>query len=121
MDWFLLALKKFGDFSGRSRRSEYWYFVLYYVLIGIALGFVDTLLGTTNDLLPIGLLETVFTLAMLIPSGSVSIRRLHDIGKSGWWLLLSMLPIVGTIILIVFFFQDSQPGMNEYGANPKES
>lgn len=121
MNWFLLALKKYAVFAGRSRRSEYWYFVLFYVLICIVLAIVDGMTGTLSPVTGIGLLGALFAIAMIIPSITVGVRRLHDIGKSGWWLLIGFIPVLGVILLIVWACRDSQPGPNEYGPNPKES
>jgi len=119
MSWYLLALKKYAVFSGRSQRSEYWYFVLFYLLIFIALCVVDWLVGTFSPSAEIGLLSGVFSLAMVIPSIAVAARRLHDTDRSGWWQLLSLIPLIGVIVLIVFLAQDSKPGENKYGPNPK--
>jgi uncharacterized membrane protein YhaH (DUF805 family) len=119
MNWFLLALKKYAEFSGRSRRSEYWYFVLFYVLIYMGLALVDTLTGSFNAASGMGILSGIYSLGMLIPSIAVGVRRLHDTDRSGWWLLISFVPVIGAIVLIVFFFQDSQPGENRFGPNPK--
>lgn len=121
MAWFLLALKKYATFSGRSQRSEYWYFFLFYLLIVIALGLLDVALGTFDEEEGLGLLSGIFVLAMLIPSLAVGVRRLHDIGRSGWWLLIALVPIIGTIVLVVFAVRDSDPGDNRYGPNPKAS
>lgn len=121
MSWFLLALRKYAVFHGRSRRSEYWYFALFYFLICIALGIVDGITGTASAQTGFGLLGPLFVLAMFIPSLSVGVRRLHDIGKSGWWLLLSLIPLVGFIVLLVWACRDSEPGTNAYGPNPKEA
>ncbi len=116
MQWFMEALRKYADFSGRSRRKEYWFFVLFYLIIYLVLAIVDTvILGSEG----IGLLTTLFALAMLIPGIAVSVRRLHDTGRSGWWILIGFIPLIGVIVLLVFYFQDSQPGQNDYGPNPK--
>ncbi|NKF23893.1 DUF805 domain-containing protein [Solimonas marina] len=119
MDWFITALKKYAQFSGRSQRAEYWYFILFYTLIYLALAIVDGVTGTFSLEDGFGLLSGLFALAMLIPSIAVSVRRLHDTGRSGWWFLIGLIPIVGSIILLVFFVQDSEAGDNAYGANPK--
>jgi len=113
------------DFNGRASRSQYWYFVLYYFLISLVLAFIDTLvinpmLGATPEQMARGgILQMIFGLALFLPSLSIGVRRLHDIGKSGWWLLLSFIPIIGVLVLLFWFIQDSQPGSNEYGPNPK--
>ena len=112
MDEFLLAFKKYAVFEGRSRRREFWFFTLFCYIVMAVLYVVDMMLGT-------GVLSTIFGLAVLIPSLAVGARRLHDTGRSGWWLLLYLVPLVGFIVLIVFFVMDSQPGTNEYGPNPK--
>ncbi len=119
MNWFLAALRKYADFSGRAQRAEYWYFVLFYLLIFIGLSIVDAALGLYNGIVGIGTLGCLFALAMLIPSISVTVRRLHDTGRSGWWILISLIPLVGGIILLVFTCFDGAPGSNAYGPNPK--
>jgi uncharacterized membrane protein YhaH (DUF805 family) len=119
VNWFTTALKKYAVFSGRSRRSEYWYFILFYFIIYIALAFVDRVAGTFDPKSGIGLLTAIFALALLIPSLSVSVRRLHDTDRSGWWLLIGFIPLIGAIVLIVFFAQDSGAGTNRFGPNPK--
>jgi uncharacterized membrane protein YhaH (DUF805 family) len=119
MNWFLLALKKYTVFSGRAQRAEYWYFVLFYVLISIGLSMIDGVVGTFDQETEVGLLSGLFSLATLLPSIAVGARRLHDTGRSGWWLLIGFIPVIGAIVLIVFFVQDSAPGDNVYGPNPK--
>jgi len=119
MDWFVGCLKKYAVFEGRARRREYWFFVLFAVLIHIVLNIVDRMLGMYSAENAIGLLGGIFGLAILIPSLAVGARRLHDTGRSGWWLLIGLVPLIGFIVLIVFFVLDSQPGTNQYGPNPK--
>ena len=120
MNWFLMALKNYVGFSGRSRRSEYWYFTLFYLVIAIVLSVLDGILfGGSVDGKGTPVLSGLFMLAMLLPSVAVGIRRLHDTDRSGWWLLIGLVPLVGFIVLIVFFVQDSRPGDNRFGANPK--
>ncbi len=121
MSWFVEALKKYAVFSGRSRRKEYWYFVLFVVIISIALSIIDSLLGTHHRESGAGLLSGLFSLAMLIPSIAVSVRRLHDIDRTGWWVLISLVPLVGWRVLLVFHVQDGTPGTNRYGPNPKST
>jgi uncharacterized membrane protein YhaH (DUF805 family) len=110
----MIVLRKYAVFSGRARRMEFWMFVLFYVIIAVVLAVVDAMIG-----MPI--LGSIFMLALLVPSLAVGARRLHDIGKSGWWQLLVLVPLIGAIILIVFWVLDSKPGDNEYGPNPKAS
>lgn len=119
MSWFLAALKKYADFSGRAQRSEYWFFVLFYILIDILLIIVDRMTGSFSAGAGMGLLSGLFSLAMIIPSLAVSVRRLHDTDRSGWWLLIALVPLIGAIVLLVFYVQDSQPDENRFGANPK--
>jgi uncharacterized membrane protein YhaH (DUF805 family) len=119
MDWFLGALKKYAVFEGRARRREYWFYVLFVLIISIVLNIVDRFTGTYSAAYGAGLLGGLFSLAILIPSLAVGARRLHDTGRSGWWLLIGLIPFIGAIVLIVFFVIDSQPGTNQYGPNPK--
>jgi len=119
VNWFITALKKYAVFSGRSRRSEYWYFGLFYLIIYVLLAFVDGIAGTYNEMSSVGLLTGIFALGMLIPSLAVSVRRLHDTDRTGWWLLVALIPLIGAIVLIVFSVQDSGAGTNRFGPNPK--
>ena len=106
MDYYLKVLKNYAVFNGRARRSEYWYFVLFNLIIGIALGFVDRMMK-------IELLSNIYSLAVLVPGIGVAIRRMHDIGKSGWFMLI---PIYN----IVLACTEGTQGANEYGPDPKE-
>ncbi|PKG58465.1 DUF805 domain-containing protein [Shewanella sp. Choline-02u-19] len=111
MDYFIGALKKYADFSGRARRTEFWMFILFYMIFSFLLGIIDSLLG-------LGVLTFIFSLGLLIPSLSIGARRLHDTGRSGWWQLIGIIPLIGLIVLIVFYVQDSHDE-NSYGDNPK--
>jgi len=111
MNYFIRALKKFADFSGRDSRKEYWMFFLFYLLFYIGFVVIDVILGTQ-------LLSIIFSLVLLIPSLSIGARRLHDTSRSGWWQLIAIIPILGIIILIIFLVQDSH-GANDYGVSPK--
>jgi len=119
MNWYLEVLRKYAVFSGRARRKEYWFFALFNLLISIVLAVVDAAIGFT-DIEGLGPLRGLYTLAVLIPGIAVTVRRLHDTGKSGWYILLGLIPCVGGIILLVFMVEDSQHGENEYGSYPKE-
>ena len=112
-----ICLQKYADFSGRGRRSEYWYFFLFNLLVGIAASILDAILGTDFDS-GSGLIAVVTSLALLLPGLAAGVRRLHDTSRSGWWILIGLIPIIGWIILIVFYVQDSHPD-NQYGPNPK--
>lgn len=119
MDWYLVVLKKYAVFEGRARRKEYWMFILFNILIGLVLGVIEGIAGLGSDT-NVSILSAVYSVAVLIPGIAVSVRRLHDTNKSGLWLLISLIPLIGGIILLVFMVQDSQPGDNQYGPNPKD-
>jgi uncharacterized membrane protein YhaH (DUF805 family) len=117
MNYYIGVLKKYAVFNGRARRAEYWYFALFSIIISIILGIVDNVLGFSIG--NTGILGGIYALAVLIPSIAVSIRRLHDTGKSGWMLLVTLIPFIGWIWIIVLMVIDSSPGGNRYGPNPK--
>ncbi len=104
--------QKYADFSGRARRSEYWYFTLFNFLMAVIVGIIDGIIGYP-------ILTILYVLAIIIPGMAMAVRRLHDTGKSGWYLLIGLIPLIGTIILIVFYVTDSDSGENQYGLNPK--
>ena len=106
MEWYLKVLKQYADFNGRARRKEFWMFVLFNMIVSIGLGVVEGIIGT-------GFLGSLYSLAVLIPSIAVGVRRMHDIGKSGWFIII---PIYNIILAAT----EGDPGDNEYGANPKE-
>jgi uncharacterized membrane protein YhaH (DUF805 family) len=112
MSWYIAVLKKYAVFSGRARRKEYWMFFLFNIIFSAVLSIIDVAIG-------IYVLSSIYSLAVLVPSLAVSVRRLHDTNRTGWWILIGLIPFVGTIILIVFLATDSQPGENQYGPNPK--
>ena len=113
MNWYIGCWKKYVEFSGRARRREFWIFCLFNILAGILISVLDVVLGTG------AMLNGAYSLAAFLPSLAVSIRRLHDTDRSGWWYLLAFLPIVGWIVLLVFDCLDSTPGDNRFGPNPK--
>ena len=119
MSWYLEVLKNYAVFDGRARRKEYWMFALINVVITFVLILIDSLIGTFSPQAGIGLLSGLYALAVLIPSIAVTVRRLHDTGRSGWWILITLIPIIGGIVLLIFMLLDSQPGANQYGPNPK--
>ena len=121
MGWYLEALKKYAVFSGRSRRKEYWYFALFNGLVFLAASSIDLLLGTFSFSTNVGLLSGIYGLAIIVPSIAVSVRRLHDIDRTGWWVLISLVPVIGSIVLLVFAVLDGTPGENRFGPNPKSS
>lgn len=114
------ALKqKYATFTGRARRSEYWFFVLFQVIVCVVAAILDSVLGLTIGDLSYGVLYCLSALALLLPSLAVVIRRLHDIGRSGWWILIALVPFIGGLVLLVFACLDSQPQANKYGPSPK--
>ena len=121
MNWWLSAMKKYVDFSGRARRTEYWMFYLFNIIFAIVAIVLDNILGAASKDLGYGIFYGLFGLAIILPSWAVLVRRLHDVGKSGWWMFISLIPLIGSIWLFVLTVTDSQPGNNEYGANPKLS
>jgi uncharacterized membrane protein YhaH (DUF805 family) len=120
MNYYIEVMKKYAVFTGRARRKEFWMFTLIYTIIYIVLSIADSLIGTGAMLFEMGLLSGVFSLVSICPSIAVTIRRLHDIDRSGWWVLIGLVPLAGVIVLIVFAAKDGQPGSNQYGTNPKE-
>ena len=110
---------KYVGFSGRARRSEYWYCALFTFLVGIVTSIIDAVLGTDFDDSTGGLVNSLGSLVLFLPSLAVAVRRLHDIGRSGWWFLLVLIPILGWIVLLVWFCTDTKRGDNEYGPDPK--
>ncbi len=113
MEHFIDAFKNFANFSGRARRTQYWMFTLFVYIIMIAVMIVEAFIGTV-------FIAVLFVLAIIVPSISIAARRLHDTGRSGWWQLISFVPLIGPIVLLVFLVQDSKED-NEYGPNPKAS
>ena len=119
MNWYIDVLKKYAVFSGRARRKEYWFFFLFNLIISIILNLIDNATGTFDPETGVGILGTIYLLAVLIPAIAVTIRRLHDTGRTGWWILISFIPLIGAIVLLVFLVFDSEPESNQYGPNPK--
>lgn len=124
VDWFKKVVKEnYANFDGRARRSEYWYFVLANFLlvlsISIAGGIVVGLLNLESLSFIFGGLYALVSLGLIIPSLAVAVRRLHDVGRSGWFLLIALIPLAG-LVLLYFYVQDSEPGTNQWGPNPKE-
>ena len=118
MNWYLKVLKQYGDFNGRARRKEYWMFALFNIIFVIVAGILDNILGITIEGVG-GLLYVLYSLAVFIPALAVITRRLHDVGKSGWMILISLIPLIGAIWLFVLLVTDSNSGENQYGLNPK--
>ena len=108
------CLTKYADFQGRACRSEYWYFLLFNLLMNMATGLLDAGIFGSG----VGLLNGLYSLAILIPGIAAGVRRLHDIDRSGWWLLIGFVPLVGTIILVIWLVRRGDAAPNRYGADP---
>lgn len=119
MDYFISAMKNYATFTGRARRSEYWFFYLFYFIFLVLAVILDNLLGITIEDTGIGPLYFVSILVLIIPGLAVTVRRLHDVGKSGWFYFIVLIPIIGSIWILVLMVTDGQPGRNKYGKNPK--
>jgi uncharacterized membrane protein YhaH (DUF805 family) len=115
MNWYIQALKKYAVFGGRAGRQEYWYFVLINILVNILLAIAAAFVGAEIGMGLLGL----YTLVTLLPGLAVSVRRLHDTNRSGWWLLVSLVPMVGPIVILIFMLQGSQTDENQYGSVPQ--
>ncbi len=138
MEWALLPLKKYSDFTGRSRRKEFWLFILLMIVVSVVATTIDSMLGMSGLIFGIyGPLTLIVALALLTPQLSVSVRRLHDTNRSGWWVLLGFVPVVTMLVsyqtglavlnllslvafvLIYFFVLEGTKGPNQYGPDPK--
>ncbi len=113
------CLSKYIVFSGRARRSEYWFFTLFVCICQLVLGFVGNMIFGAPESGGTNILQNIFSLAIFLPSTAVFWRRMHDIGRTGLWFLLNLIPCIGQIVLLVFECTDSQPGENQYGMSPK--
>ena len=121
MDWYIKVLKNYAVFSGRARRKEYWMFVLFNFIFSLVASLIDLGIGlVTFAVFGLGLLSILYALAVFVPGLAVAVRRLHDVGKSGWYLFIILIPIAGPIWFLVLACTDSQAGDNKYGPNPKE-
>lgn len=116
MEWYLKVVRdNYANFQGRARRQEYWMYALINLIIVVVLSIVDTLIFDSGN----NFISGIYSLAVLIPGIAVSVRRLHDTDRSGWWLLLSLIPIVGIIVLLVFMASEGDKSSNRFGINPK--
>jgi uncharacterized membrane protein YhaH (DUF805 family) len=117
MNWYLAVLKNYVGFSGRARRTEYWMFVLFHLIAVVVLSVLDGLVFQDGQ----GYLTPAYVLLSILPTLAVVVRRLHDTGRSGWWYLISLVPLVGGIVLLVFTVSEGNMGPNEYGDDPKQA
>ncbi|CAM1343548.1 DUF805 domain-containing protein [Tenacibaculum amylolyticum] len=113
MNWYVKVLKEYATFEGRARREEYWMFILFQIIFLIAASILDVIIGTP------GVFYFIYFVATIIPSLAVAVRRLHDVGRSGWYYFIGAIPLVGPILLLVWFCTDSDYGPNKWGENPK--
>lgn len=126
MKWFIKCLRQYADFSGRARRKEYWMFKLYRFLIFLGITifcvlFVEILSETSPETGSCLMLVPIIAyLLFIIPSLAVAVRRMHDVGHSGWFLLINLIPSIGSLVYFIFTLFDSQPYKNKWGDNPKE-
>ncbi len=118
MHWYVDVLKKYVVFSGRAGRSEFWWYTLINVIIGTVLAWIGGF--SSGNPGPLAFLYYIYLLGTLLPSLGVAIRRLHDTGRSGWWILIGLVPVVGWIVLIVFYVLEGTPGENEFGPPPSQ-
>lgn len=121
MEWMLMPLHRYADFSGRSRRKEYWMFFLLCVAVSVAISIIGSIgAGTGGDMNFLGsLLMGLFFLAIIVPSIALQVRRFHDQDKSGWFVLLNFIPLIGGLIVFVFMLLEGTRGPNQYGPDPK--
>lgn len=115
IDWFKKGLRNYANFSGRARRKEYWYFALVQFLILMVASILDAFMFDSE----IGLFYIVALLGLFLPSIAVTVRRLHDTSRSGWWFFISLIPVVGAIILLIFLIGDTKPEVNQWGPPAK--
>jgi len=120
MDWYMKVIRNYTGFAGRARRKEFWMFSLFNLIFAIVAMILDRMLGLTIHPMPYGAIYIIYGLAVLVPALAVAVRRLHDVGKSGWFLLIALIPLVGAIWLLVLDITDGNRGPNEYGPDPKE-
>lgn len=120
IEWYKkVVLQNYFNFNGRARRSEYWYYTLMNIIIAIVAMILDKTLGINFDPLPYGPLYALYGLAVFLPGLGVAVRRLHDVNKSGWFLLIALVPLIGAIWLLVLFCTEGDKGENQYGHDPK--
>lgn len=118
MNYFVECLKKYATFSGRARRKEYWMFILVYVVIIFITATLDGIMGGGNpNATPV--ITLLASLALLLPNLAVLVRRLHDTDRSGWWILISLIPVIGGLVLFVFTCLEGTSGDNRFGEDPK--
>jgi uncharacterized membrane protein YhaH (DUF805 family) len=119
LNWYLKVLKNYVGFSGRARRQEYWMFIVFHVLVSIVLAVIEAMTGVFTVGEGLGVLSTLYSLFVLLPSLAVGVRRLHDVNRSGWSFLIGLIPIIGGIVLLVWLASEGNRGDNRFGSDPK--
>ena len=119
MEWYFTVLRKYADFDGRARRKEYWMYQLVNFAVVMILYVSDAFAAIFDTGLGIGVLTIGYSLAVLIPGLAVQVRRLHDTGRSGWWIFVGLVPVIGAFALLAFMLIEGDAGANEYGDDPK--
>lgn len=121
VDWMLMPLRRYADFNGRSRRKEYWMFLLGVLIVAIVLGIIEGVLGLNGMVAGVyGPLTLLLVLALIVPGIAVQVRRFHDQDKSGWFVLLALIPFLGGLIVLVFMCLEGTKGPNRFGPDPKD-
>ncbi|MFN5909918.1 MAG: DUF805 domain-containing protein [Bacteroidota bacterium] len=119
--WYLKVFRQYADFKGRARRKEFWLFNLFNVLFALSSAILDTVFGDLFQEMTGAYLNELYILAVMLPSLAVTVRRLHDIGKSGWMIFILLIPYIGAVWLFVLLVTDSAKEANKWGANPKQN
>ena len=119
MNWFIKGVSEYINFRGRARRREYWFYILFWYIGFILSTILDAVIASIIDYQIFNIFKFLFGVALLLPTYGVAVRRLHDIGKSAWWLLISLVPVIGSIWYLILMCLDGTPGSNQYGADPK--
>ena len=119
MHHFMDALTKYAVFSGRATRQQYWMYSLFYLIFYLLFSLLDLWFSVYNASIGLGMISGMFAVAMALPSLAILIRRLHDIGKTGWWVLILFIPIIGALVTLIFLLLDSEKQQNQYGESLK--
>jgi uncharacterized membrane protein YhaH (DUF805 family) len=121
MEWYLKVMRQYADFSGRARRKEYWMFLLFNIIFAIVALVLDNVLGLNFSEGSGGPFYIIYALVAFIPGLAVTVRRLHDVGKSGWMFFIVLIPLIGSIWLLVLMCSEGDSSSNTYGTNPKDA
>jgi uncharacterized membrane protein YhaH (DUF805 family) len=119
LGWYKAVWGRFAEFRGRARRKEYWWFTVFNIIVALSLALLDGMIGTFSVEAGLGLFSGLYILVVIIPRLAVAVRRLHDTGRTGWWTLIGLIPLLGGVVLFIFTVLDSEPEANAYGVPPK--